>query len=522
MRVPGHDWLYAIGDVNGRALFTHMGKYQARLAADHLLGHDHVLLHGADGPLSPRVIFTEPQVAAVGHTTRDRGAGGPARRRRSRRRHVRQRGRLVLRPQRAGHDPLARRPRAQDRRRLHDHGRRDRRLPARGDDRDRGRGAAVSGCGTRSRLPDPHRDLAQARRVERRRREPLQIPPRRTFGTMPIELASRRSGHAHRHRPRLRRPPSRALRSRHAPSRRSGASSCSPASSDGILHRVTAGAFVRQQSQFRGRPEGGPERHHLYVALACPWSQRAAIVRAVLGLRTARHLLRRPVPRRARLGLHRRALHGRAQRLRVPRAGLRRDRSRLRRPRLASPCCGTRTSGRIVSNESADIVAHLRRVGRRRPLPGRTSAPRSTSSTSGSTASSRTASTAPASPAPRRPTTRPSAACSPRWTGSRRSWRERRYLAGDEITLADWRLLPTLLRFDAVYHTHFRCNGRRLIEYPHLLALHDATSTTQPHVAETFALDEIKRHYYTTHDELNPKRIIPPGRSTSASPSAGS
>jgi pyruvate/2-oxoglutarate dehydrogenase complex dihydrolipoamide dehydrogenase (E3) component len=67
-RVPGHDWLYAVGDINGRALFTHMGKYQARIAAAHLLGHDHALDHGADGPLSPRVIFTEPQVAAVGHT----------------------------------------------------------------------------------------------------------------------------------------------------------------------------------------------------------------------------------------------------------------------------------------------------------------------------------------------------------------------------------------------------------------------------------------------------------------------
>ena len=69
MRVEGHEWLYAIGDVNGRALFTHMGKYQARIAADHLLGRDRVLSHGADGPLSPRVIFTEPQIAAVGHTT---------------------------------------------------------------------------------------------------------------------------------------------------------------------------------------------------------------------------------------------------------------------------------------------------------------------------------------------------------------------------------------------------------------------------------------------------------------------
>jgi pyruvate/2-oxoglutarate dehydrogenase complex dihydrolipoamide dehydrogenase (E3) component len=67
-RVPDHDWLYAIGDINGKALLTHMGKYQARIAADHVLGQDHALEHGADGPLSPRVIFTDPQVAAVGHT----------------------------------------------------------------------------------------------------------------------------------------------------------------------------------------------------------------------------------------------------------------------------------------------------------------------------------------------------------------------------------------------------------------------------------------------------------------------
>jgi pyruvate/2-oxoglutarate dehydrogenase complex dihydrolipoamide dehydrogenase (E3) component len=68
MQVVGHPWLYAIGDVNGKALFTHMGKYQARIVADHIHGTDTSLSHGADGPLSPRVIFTEPQVAAVGHT----------------------------------------------------------------------------------------------------------------------------------------------------------------------------------------------------------------------------------------------------------------------------------------------------------------------------------------------------------------------------------------------------------------------------------------------------------------------
>ena len=66
LRSTAHDWLYAIGDVNGRSLLTHMGKYQARLAADAILGKSVELR--SDGALSPRVIFTEPQVAAVGHT----------------------------------------------------------------------------------------------------------------------------------------------------------------------------------------------------------------------------------------------------------------------------------------------------------------------------------------------------------------------------------------------------------------------------------------------------------------------
>jgi dihydrolipoamide dehydrogenase len=66
LRVPGRDWLYAVGDVNGRALLTHMGKYQARLAADAILGKK-VRLR-SDGAASPRVIFTEPQVGAVGLT----------------------------------------------------------------------------------------------------------------------------------------------------------------------------------------------------------------------------------------------------------------------------------------------------------------------------------------------------------------------------------------------------------------------------------------------------------------------
>jgi dihydrolipoamide dehydrogenase len=66
MRVPGRDWLYAIGDVNGRALLTHAGKYQARIAAAVIMNRE--ARATADGPISPRVVFTEPQVAAVGHT----------------------------------------------------------------------------------------------------------------------------------------------------------------------------------------------------------------------------------------------------------------------------------------------------------------------------------------------------------------------------------------------------------------------------------------------------------------------
>jgi dihydrolipoamide dehydrogenase len=68
LRVAGRDWLYAIGDVNGRALLTHMGKYQGRIAADVIVGRPARIDPRSDGAVSPRVVFTEPQVAAVGYT----------------------------------------------------------------------------------------------------------------------------------------------------------------------------------------------------------------------------------------------------------------------------------------------------------------------------------------------------------------------------------------------------------------------------------------------------------------------
>jgi pyruvate/2-oxoglutarate dehydrogenase complex dihydrolipoamide dehydrogenase (E3) component len=80
MHVPGHEWLYVIGDANGRALLTHAGKYQARVAADQILGRGRTVNPLADGIHVPRVIFTEPQVAAVGHTEASaKEAGVPVR-----------------------------------------------------------------------------------------------------------------------------------------------------------------------------------------------------------------------------------------------------------------------------------------------------------------------------------------------------------------------------------------------------------------------------------------------------------
>jgi putative glutathione S-transferase len=85
-----------------------------------------------------------------------------------------------------------------------------------------------------------------------------------------------------------------------------------------------------------------------------------------------------------------------------------------------------------------------------------------------------------------------------------------RYLFGDRIVEADWRLFCTLIRFDAVYHGHFKCNVRRIIDYPnlqgYLLDLYQ-----QPGIAETVNFDHIKRHYYYTHDDINPTRIVPIG-----------
>ncbi|WP_120634439.1 glutathione S-transferase family protein [Ruegeria sp. EL01] len=83
-----------------------------------------------------------------------------------------------------------------------------------------------------------------------------------------------------------------------------------------------------------------------------------------------------------------------------------------------------------------------------------------------------------------------------------------RYLIGDRVTEADWRLFTTLIRFDPVYHLHFKCNLRRLIDYPNLWA-YTRELYQWPGVAETVNLNHIVRHYHYSHDSINPNRIIP-------------
>lgn len=85
-----------------------------------------------------------------------------------------------------------------------------------------------------------------------------------------------------------------------------------------------------------------------------------------------------------------------------------------------------------------------------------------------------------------------------------------RFLFGNRVVEADWRLFCTLIRFDPVYHGHFKCNIRRIVDYPNLQGyLMDLYQ--QPGIAETVNFDHIKRHYYMTHTEINPTGIVPLG-----------
>jgi glutathionyl-hydroquinone reductase len=286
---------------------------------------------------------------------------------------------------------------------------------------------------------------------------------------------------------------------------------------------VKGGRFERQKSRFTDRvtADGSsgyraePGRYHLYVARACPWSQRTLIVRHLKRLEDA-IAVSFANPYRDERGwafsgegfvddLHGWDFLAEAYSTSDPDfAG-----------RITVPVLWDRETGRIVNNDSGDIVRMLNSAWDEwgdasvdlcpEPLRAEIDAINAWVYDDLNNGVYKAG------------FARSQAAYDEAFDGVFAALArleailaERRYLTGDAITEADWRAWVTLLRFDPVYHTHFRLNGRRVADHPNLWG-YTRELYQVPGIAETTSIDEIKTHYYTTHDELNPKHIIPRG-----------
>ncbi|WP_420128979.1 glutathione S-transferase family protein [Longimicrobium sp.] len=286
------------------------------------------------------------------------------------------------------------------------------------------------------------------------------------------------------------------------------------------------GAFVRQRYSIRDRitadgSSGFPAeagRYHLYVSLACPWAHRAIIVRKLLGLEDVIGMsVVDPLRDERGWAFREGAGHGPdpvCDFQFLSEAYLRTDPAYT--GRYTVPCIWDRQTGRLVTNNYPDITIDFEtqftafhRPGAPDLYPERLRAEidevnqivyrevnngvyRAGFATS-------------------------QAAYEGAVEGlfARLDWLEarlagRRYLVGDQLTEADIRLFTTLARFDAVYVGHFKCNLRRLVDYPNLWA-YARDLYQRPGFGETVDFDHIKRHYYMTHDQLNPTRIVPMG-----------
>ena len=286
------------------------------------------------------------------------------------------------------------------------------------------------------------------------------------------------------------------------------------------------GAFVRQRYQFRNRITANgssgyraePGRYHLYVSLACPWAHRAIIVRRLLGLEDAISMsVVDPIRDEKGWAFRDGEGHGAdpvCGFLYLSEAYLRSDPTF--NGRVTVPCIWDRVTERVVTNNYPDITIDFEtgfsayhRAGAPDLYPVSLRAEIDSINTlvyedvnngvyragfSTSQAKYEQAVTA---------------------LFSRLDWLEarlarRRFLVGARITEADIRLFTTLVRFDAVYVGHFKCNIRRLVDYEHLWGYaRDVFQHTG--IGETVNLNHIKRHYYMTHDQLNPSRIVPIG-----------
>ena len=286
---------------------------------------------------------------------------------------------------------------------------------------------------------------------------------------------------------------------------------------------TAGGAFQRPETHFRHRIEPGgrfppeAERYHLYVSLACPWAHRTLIFRrlkrleGMIGLSVTHWLMGDqgwnfapgegvvPDPVLGAASLH--EVYAKAD----PRFS----------GRVSVPVLWDRATCTIVNNESAEIIrifnSGFDAVG---AAPGdwypaalrpeidavndRVYATLNNGVYRAGFARTQAAYDAAVVP-----------------LFETLDWLEARlarqpFLCGEATTEADWRLFTTLIRFDAVYHGHFKCNLRRIVDYP---ALWDHTRSLYQHpgIAETVDFGHIKRHYYMSHPWVNPSRIVPRG-----------
>ena len=301
---------------------------------------------------------------------------------------------------------------------------------------------------------------------------------------------------------------------------------------DGVWHdqwydtESTGGRFERPETVFRRwiEPDGDfpavTGRYHLYISLACPWAHRTLIVRKLKGLEP--HIGLSVVhPTMGNGGWH--FDGGYPEATDEPLYGLAFMHELYQKAdphytgRVTVPVLWDRERETIVSNESADLVRMLNRAFN--ALPGVDDTldlyPAALASeidalneriyhavNNGVYKSG----FATAQAVYEREVT----ALFNALDELEARLGEHRYLTGEAITEADWRLFTTLVRFDAVYVGHFKCNLRRIDDYPHLRGyLRDLYQ--QPGIAETVNIDHIKRHYYTSHPMINPTGVIPVG-----------
>ena len=295
----------------------------------------------------------------------------------------------------------------------------------------------------------------------------------------------------------------------------------------GQLHAETerSGRFVRQPNAFTDRLIGESGRYHLYACLACPWAHRAIIARELKGLQEVVTLsLVDPIRDERGWAFNDadRSSDGTDYADPVNSFAFLGDAYRASDPdfegRFTVPTVWDRVAGRIASNDYPEIPVQFDHAFGDLADPEAPFADRLLYAEDG------------------------------RWrelsdeifhsvnngvyragfATSQEAYEEsfdelfalldrldrrladRRYLLGDELSGVDIHLFTTLVRFDAVYHGHFKCNLRRLVDYPNLWPYARDLYQT-PAFGSTTDFDQIKRHYYATHEKLNPLRIVPKG-----------